>query len=396
MLNPRIDALPDYPFDRLRALLSDLTPPAGLPPLALSVGEPQHEAPALIAETLAQNASLWGRYPPVDGTPEFRAAVAAWLTRRYRLPEGAVDPARHVLPVSGTREALYMAADLAMPATKNGRRPAVLMPNPFYNVYGGAAVMADAEVVYLSATRDNGFLPDLTRLDDDLLARTALLYLCSPANPQGSVADVDYLRHAITLARTHDFVLAMDECYAEIYDETPPPGALEVGAAHGSGFDNVLVFHSLSKRSSAPGLRSGFVAGDPALIAKLRRLRSYAGATVPMPVLAASAALWREERHVAANRALYRAKFDLAGQILNGRFGYVRPPGGFFLWLDVGDGEQAARALWREAAIRVLPGAYLGRPDAAGVNPGASYIRVALVHDRATTADALHRLVKVL
>jgi succinyldiaminopimelate transaminase len=396
MLNPRIDALPDYPFDRLRALLSDFAPPASLPPLALSVGEPQHEAPALIAETLAQNAHLWGRYPPVDGTPEFREAVAAWLTRRYRLPAGAVDPARHVLPVAGTREALYMVADLAVPATKNGRRPAVLMPNPFYHVYGGAGVMAGAEVVYLPATRDSGFLPDLARLDDDLLARTALLYLCSPANPQGSVADADYLERVIALARAHDIVLAMDECYAEIYDRTPPTGALEVAAALGSGLENILVFHSLSKRSSAPGLRSGFVAGDPALIAKFRRLRSYAGATVPMPVLAASAALWREESHVEANRALYRAKFDLADQILNGRFGYVRPPGGFFLWLDVGDGEQAARTLWREAALRVLPGAYLGRPDAAGVNPGVSYIRVALVHDRATTADALHRLVKVL
>lgn len=396
MHNPRTDELPDYPFDRLRTLLGEIKSPCSATPLLLSVGEPQHPPPPLLAEALAAHAHLWGKYPPIEGTPEFREAVTAWLTRRYRLPAGAIDPDRHILPAAGTREALYLAADLAVPEIKRGRRPTVLMPNPFYHVYGGAAAMRGAEPVYLPATRATGFLPDLAAIPDEALERAALFYLCSPANPQGAVASRAYLEAAIALARRHDFVLAIDECYAEIYDRAPPAGGLEACAALGHGLDNVLVFHSLSKRSSAPGLRSGFVAGDPELIARFRRLRSYAAATLPLPVLAASAALWRDETHVEENRALYRAKFGAAERILGNRLGVARPDGGFFLWLDVGDGEKAARTLWSEAAIRVLPGAYMARPGADGDNPGRTYIRVALVHDLATTEQALERIAACL
>lgn len=427
MHNPRIDELADYPFDRLRALLGDATPPAGLAPLVLSIGEPQHAQPKLLTETLAANAHLWNRYPPTEGTPELRAAAARWLTRRFGLAPDAVDPAVHVLSVAGTREALYMAADLAIPETKNGARPMVLMPTPYYHVYSGAAIMRGAEPVFLPATKATGFLPDLDAIGDDVWRRAALFYLCSPANPQGAVASLDYLKRAVALCRRHDVVLAADECYSEIYDETPaagadaskisnpaaepasgflfsrhaPPGALQACAALGGGFDNVLVFHSLSKRSSAPGLRSGFVAGDAALIARFRRLRAYAGAALPLPIQAASIALWSDEAHVEDNRALYRAKFDLAGQILGTRFGFARPAGGFYLWLDVGDGEAAARKLWAQGAIRVLPGAYMSRPVTSesapdGANPGRPYIRVALVHGLDATAEALQRLVKVL
>jgi succinyldiaminopimelate transaminase len=399
MINPRLAALAEYPFDRLRALLGGIAPPPDLEPMILSVGEPRHPPPAMVAEVLARHAEGWGRYPPVEGTPGFRRAVAGWLARRYGLKAGAIDPDRHIIPVSGTREALFMAAALAVPESRDtlargDHRPKVVLPNPFYHTYFGATAMAGAEPVLLPASRATRFLPDLDALDTATLDATALFYLCSPSNPQGAVADTAYLRRAIDLARAHDFVLAVDECYTEIYDRAPPPGALEV--CGDSDFGNVLVFHSLSKRSSVPGLRSGFVAGDERLIAALRRLRTFGGATVPLPVLEAAQALWDDDEHVRANQNLYRQKFDLAEALLGGRFGFFRPEGAFFLWLEVGDDERAAQALWREAAIRVLPGSFLGLPDASGVNPGRGFLRIALIDDPRATQHALQRLARVL
>jgi succinyldiaminopimelate transaminase len=398
--NDRFDRLSDYPFTRLNQLLADVTPPSGVRPLALSLGEPQHAPPALISETLAANAHLWGKYPPVNGTADFRAAVGAWLERRYRLPPGRLDPELSVLPVAGSREALFLTALLAVPQRKAGQTPAVLMPNPFYAVYEGAGLLAGGEPVFLSATRETGFLPDLDALTPAVLERTALFYLCSPGNPQGAAATAGYLARAIGLARRWGFVLAVDECYAEIHNGVEPVGALQVAAGLEDGarspWSNLLVFHSLSKRSSAAGLRSGFVAGDPDLIQGFARLRAYSNAGTPLPVLAAAAALWRDETHVEMNRALYRAKFDAAAAILGDRFGFYRPDGGFFLWLDVGCGEQACRRLWGEAAVRVLPGAYFARTGADGVNPGAAYIRVALVHEPELVAEAAARMVAIL
>lgn len=396
MLNPRLDLLADYPFDRLRALLDGIQPPAELEPMVLSVGEPRHSPSPIVHEVVAANSGLWGRYPPVDGTPEFRGAVAGWLNRRYALPEGLVDADRHILPVAGTREALFLMAAVAIPEERAGSRPIVLMPNPFYQVYFGAAVMSGAEPVYLPATPETGNLPDLARLDDATLERTALMYLCSPANPQGAAADRAFLEKAIGLARRFDFVLAVDECYGDIYDHQPPCGALEACAALGRGVDNLVVFHSLSKRSSVPGLRSGFVAGDSQLISAFRRLRSFGGASVPLPLLAASTALWSDDRYPELNRALYREKLDAAERILENRFGFYRPQGGFFLWLNVGDGEKAAKKLWAEGALRVLPGAFLAKSGASGANPGANYVRVALIDDLPSTQEALRRLVNIL
>jgi len=392
--NPALEALADYPFDRLRALLGDVQPPPGLSPLVLSVGEPRHAPPDLISGALAA-ADGWGRYPPVDGTPAFRDAVTDWLVRRFDLPANMMDPGRHILPVAGTREALFLIAHVAVPRQKHGRQPLVLMPNPFYQVYYAAAVMSGAEPRFLTADASTGHLPDLAALDDEVLRRTSLVYLCSPANPQGSVADVDYLKTAVQLARTHDFVLVVDECYSEIYDQEPPSSALRACSELNAGLGGVLVFHSLSKRSSVPGLRSGFVAGDETLIARFRRLRSFAGASVPLPILDVSAALWRDDAHVAANRNLYRAKFALAERYLGGLHG-LHPPGGFFLWLDVGDGEKVARHLWQTQALRVLPGTYLGRPDASNRNPGAPYVRIALIDGMEATKDALSRLENAL
>jgi aspartate/methionine/tyrosine aminotransferase len=399
MLNARLSGMTDYPFTRLAGLLGKIPPFAGRPVLNLAVGEPQSQPPKIVADTLAANAHDWGRYPPIAGTPAFRSAVAGWLNGRYRLPEGIVDPDRAILPVQGTREALFQIATIA--AQDSGREnAAVLFPNTSYATYAAAGHLAGAEAVPLSTRREQNFLPSLDQLDPALLARTVLLYLCTPSNPEGAVASLDYLKKAIGLARQHDFVLAVDECYAEIWDKAPPAGALEAAVSLGGDsedpFANVIVFHSLSKRSSAAGLRSGFVAGDRKVIALMQRLRTYASSAPPLPIMAASAALWADEAHAVEIRDMYRAKVDLAQKSLGGRANFYRPAGGFFLWLEVGDGEAAAVKLWRDAAIRVLPGAYLGRRDADGVNPGDRFIRVALVHDNETLGPALDRVADLL
>ncbi|HEV2677705.1 MAG TPA: aminotransferase class I/II-fold pyridoxal phosphate-dependent enzyme [Aliidongia sp.] len=396
LINERLDRLGENPFTRLNALLAPITPRANERPVLLSVGEPQHAPPAFLAETITANGDLWNRYPPVTGTDEYRLAVTQWLTRRYRLKPGALDPARHALILCGTKEGLYLATQLAVPQVETGRKPVVLLPNPFYLVYRGAAAMAGAEIQPMPATRATGFLPDFDAIPPATLERTSLAFLCSPANPQGAVAGLDYLKRAILLAREYDFILVVDECYSEIWDKAPPVGALEACQALGDGFANVLVFHSLSKRSNAAGLRCGFVTGDEKLLARFQTFRSFGAAQVPMPLQAGAAALWREETHVEANRALYRSKFDIAERILGGRHGFYRPQGGFFLWLEVGDSEAAARRLWQEAAIKALPGNYIGVPDESGHNPGDGFLRVALVHDDATLTGALERLAQVL
>lgn len=396
MYNSRLDGLTEYPFQRLTELLADLDPPAQVTPVAMSIGEPQHAAPDLIQTELRHHASAWNKYPPTNGTVAYREAVADWLGRRYNLTSGLIDPHKNILPVAGTREGLFMAAQLTVPPQKQGQTPAVLMPNPFYQVYLGAAVMAGADPVLVPATKDTGFLPDFTVIEPAVLDRTALAYLCSPANPQGAVASLDDLTAAVKLARKHDFVLVSDECYSEIYSNDAPPGIMQACDALGGDLSNVLVFNSLSKRSSAPGIRAGFAAGDPDLIAKFQRLRAHAGAVQPLPVMAAATALWRDETHVEANRALYRQKFDSAADIFGERFGFTKPAGGFFLWLDVGDSETITRKLWTDAGVKVLPGAFLSRSDSRGTSPGDSYIRVALVHDYETTTTALRRMFDIL
>jgi aspartate/methionine/tyrosine aminotransferase len=387
----RLDSLGEFPFRRLAGLLADLPPPSDRPVLDLGIGEPQHPVPALLTETLARHAESWNRYPPPTGTPSFRRTVLRWLSRRNALAEDALDPDRYVLPVAGTKEALFLAAMLAVDRMPKVR-PAILMPTPFYAVYFGATVMAGAEPVLLPSLAEHGFLPDLDAIPVETLARTVAFYLCTPANPQGAVADRDYLARAIALARRHGFLLFLDECYAELWDREPPPGGLDVALNDTGSIEQVLVFHSLSKRSNAAGLRSGFVAGDPRLIQAFTKLRAYAAAVQPVPVMAAAEALWSDETHVEENRRLYRQKFDVAEQRLAGRFGFFRPPAGFFLWLDVGDGVEATKRLWREAGLKVLPGAYLDGPDPIS----GPYVRLALVHELGTIADALDRFATTL
>jgi len=382
------------PFVRLRELLGDAPP--GKPAISLAVGEPQHAVPSFVGPVLAAHLAEFGRYPMNKGLEEFCAAAATWLGRRFHLPR-PIDPATEVLVLNGSREGLFLAA-IAAERWVNGRvgRPAMLMPNPFYGAYEAGALAANCEPVYLPTTAKNGFLPDLDSLSEDLLKRTVAFYLASPANPQGSVADPAYLTRLVGLARRFGFVLFADECYSEIYTQRPPASALE---AAGPDFRNVIVFQSLSKRSNLPGMRVGFVAGDAKFVAHFLELRNVASPQVPLPAQRVAIAAYGDEEHVDENRRLYGMKFDLADQILGGRYGYRRPAGGFLLWLDVsahGGDEAVTLRLWREAGVRVIPGSYLARDQADGSNPGAGYIRVAMVQDQATTAEALHRLVEVL
>ncbi len=382
------------PFVRLTDLIAGIAP--GKSVINLSVGEPQHPIPDFVGPVLAANLAEFGRYPANKGTEPFRNAVVQWLSRRYTLAK-PVDPEKEVLVLNGTREGLFLGAIAARRYLGDrAGKPAVLIPNPFYAAYSAGAVAADCEPVYLPATRASGFLPDLEALDDALLKRTVAFYLASPSNPQGAVASRDYLDRLAALSRRYGFLVFADECYCEIYSKDRPAGMLE---AAGAGFPNTVVFHSLSKRSNLPGLRVGFAAGDKDFLAAFLELRNVAAPQVPGPMQHVAVAAYNDEAHVEKNRELYNAKFDLADQIIGDRYGYKRPAGGFFLWLDVsqyGGSEHVTKRLWSEAGVRVVPGRYLAREQADGSNPGADYIRVAMVQDAAATGEALHRIVAVL
>lgn len=379
----RFSNLPAYAFPRLRALLDHH--PAGGPVRHMTIGEPKHAFPSWVSDIMAEHSAGFNSYPANDGTPDLQAAISEWVSRRFGV---AIDPATQVMAVNGTREALYNAAMALCPETKNGARPVILMPNPFYQVYMIAAMSVGAEPIFVPATAETGFLPDYASLPVDVLNRTRIAYLCSPSNPQGAIASYDYWADLIRLAEQYDFQIFADECYSEIYRDAAPVGALQVAADLGADPERVVIFHSLSKRSNLPGLRSGFIAGGPQSIAHCKQLRSYTGAPIPGPIQIASAAVWRDEAHVVENRALYREKFDLADRILGDVDGYHSPQAGFFLWLHVDDGEEAALRLWRETGVRVLPGRYLSKETEHGT-PGAPYIRVALVAPKDETEAGL-------
>lgn len=381
----RFSNLPEYAFPRLRKLLDST--PAGGEVVHLTIGEPRHPMPDFVGEVLAANMDGFAKYPPNEGTPELLGAISGWIGRRYDVDVG---PER-IMALNGTREGLFNAALALSPETKNGKKPVVLIPNPFYQVYAVAAVEVGAEPVFVPATEETGFLPDFAALPAEILDRATIAYLCSPANPQGSVASRDYLAGLLHLAQQHDFRLFADECYCELYRTAPPPGALQVAVAEGIDPERVAVFHSLSKRSNLPGLRSGFVAAGAESMKHIRQLRAYSGAPLPLPIQRVSERVWAEESHVVANRALYRQKYEDAAEIFAGVNSFRLPEGGFFLWLPVEDGEQAALKLWRETGVRVLPGAYLAR-EVGGHNPGKGYIRVALVAPREETQRGLMRL----
>ena len=382
----RFSNLPAYAFPRLRALL-DVHPPGG-DVLHMTIGEPRHEPPDFVGEMLAERADGFAKYPPNEGTEELRGAISDWLKRRY----GAdVDPETCIMALNGTREGLFNACLALSPETKNSQKPAILVPNPFYQVYAVAAVASGADPIFLPATAETGFLPDLDAIKPEVLNRTTVFYLCSPSNPQGAVASRGYWAALLDLAETHDFRIFADECYSEIYRSEAPAGLLEVAQENGADPERVVIFHSLSKRSNLPGLRSGFVAAGPQSMQRIQQLRAYAGAPLPLPIQDVSARVWREEDHVEKSRARYQTKYGIADNVLGGLSGYAPPDGGFFVWLKVKDGEETALRLWTETGIRVLPGAYLGRDTDTG-NPGAGYIRIAMVAHENELEDGLTRL----
>jgi len=397
-MNPRLGSLHTYPFEKLAKLMAGALAPAQLPPIPLYIGEPQHEPPLLVLEALRQGVTRLGAYPATAGTLELRSAAARWLERRFSLRGGSVDPATMVLPVNGTREALFA---LVQAAVDTSQAPLVITPNPFYQIYEGAALLAGATPYYLNATAANHFAPDLDAVPKAVLDRTQVLFLCSPGNPTGAVLTRRYLAHALDLAERHDFIVAADECYAEIFPDeaAPPPSLLEVAQETGRDrFQRCIVFHSLSKRSSVPGLRSGFVAGDPELMRRFLLYRTYQGGAMSPMVQMASRVAWDDDAHVRVNRQLYREKFDRVLPILSPVLDVQRPAGAFYLWVDIeGDDERFTRDLVTRQNVTVLPGSYLGRATEQG-NPGAGRVRLSLtatVEDCVTAATRIRDFIKV-
>lgn len=393
-MNPDLLNLQPYPFEQLRQLFADLQPPADKSHIALSIGEPKHPSPRFVMQALAENLDKLSNYPLTKGMPELRESIAGWLQRRFKLQ--GLDGESQVLPVNGTREGLFAFAQAVVTA---GPDALVLSPNPFYQIYEGAALLAGAQPVFINCNEDNGFLPDFDSVSDEQWQRCQLLFLCSPGNPTGAITPIAQLQQLIRLAQQHDFIIASDECYSEIYfdEDNPPPGLLQACAAMGEhDYRNCVVFHSLSKRSNLPGLRSGFVAGDADVLAKFLLYRTYHGCAMPPHHQVASVAAWDDEAHVVANRSLYREKFQAVIATLDGQLNVSLPDAGFYLWPKTPIPEtDFARALYSEEHITVLPGTYLAR-EAQGINPGRNRVRMALVAELDQCVEAAQRMVHLL
>ena len=391
-MNPELDKLHPYPFEKLATLKQGAIPPTSLEHIALSIGEPKHAAPSFVQEILKQSLNGLSSYPLTKGSLELRQAIVQWLTNRFQLPANSLDAEQHVLPVTGTREALFAFAQAVIDRT---RAPQILMPNPFYQIYEGAALLAGAEPVYLNTTAQNGFVPDFDSVSDATWQRCQLLYLCSPGNPTGTVIDSDTLQRLINLAQKHDFIIASDECYSEIYfDESQPPtGLLQVAAAMGNNdYSHCVAFHSLSKRSNLPGLRSGFVAGDAQVIQKFLKYRTYHGCAMPPHHQAASIAAWQDETHVQENRQLYRQKFAAVLEILQPLMAVEHPDAAFYLWPETPiDDKEFAKGLYAQQNVTVLPGSFLSR-SADGIQPGQNRVRMALVAPLEECIEAANRI----
>ena len=379
----RFSNLPAYAFPRLRALLEPHAP--GGEVVHMTIGEPKHAFPAWVTDIIVENAAGFNSYPDNNGIEPLRLAIADWVHRRY---SATLDPDTQIMVLNGTREGLYNATMALCPEQKNGQQPVILTPNPFYQVYMMAALSTGAKPVFVPATAATGHLPDYGSLPADVLNRVTAAYICSPANPQGAVASRDYWTDLIALAEQYDFRIFADECYSEVYRDTPPVGALQMAQELGSDPERVTIFHSLSKRSNLPGLRSGFVAGGPQSIARIKQLRAYAGTPLSGPLQVAAAVVWADEDHVTQSRTLYQEKYAIADDVMGSVQGYQPPEAGFFLWLPVDDGETAALKLWQETGVRVLPGAYLAQGE-PGQNPGTGYIRVAMVAPKQQTQRGL-------
>ncbi|MEY3219667.1 MAG: succinyldiaminopimelate transaminase [Pseudomonadota bacterium] len=390
MMNPDLNKLQSYPFEKLNKLKAGLSPPLDLSHLALFIGEPKHSTPEFIKETLIENLHGLANYPITKGEDTLRETIANWLKQRFHLDH--IDPAKQILPVNGTREALFSFAQAVIDREKN---PVVLMPNPFYQIYEGAAFLAGAEPVFINCPANKHFYPDFERVDKETWQRCQLLYLCSPNNPTGAVLDLKTLQKLINLAEKHDFIIASDECYSELYfdEENPPIGLLQAAEQMGNHtFKRCVVFHSLSKRSNVPGLRSGFVAGDAKILEKFFLYRTYHGCAMPPPIQKASIAAWKDEEHVKENRALYREKFKAFFEILSPVMPLQMPQAGFYFWLQTPFEEELfTQRLFEQQHITVLPGSYLSRKTALG-NPGENRVRIALVASVEECTEAAQRI----
>ncbi len=394
-MNPDLSRLQPYPFQKLSKLFAGITPPPDLPPVSLSIGEPKHPTPALVLDAIRSNLEGLASYPATLGKPSLREAIAAWIGRRYGIP--APDPALEVLPVNGSREALFAFAQTVIDRTRPD--PVVVSPNPFYQIYEGAALLAGARPVFLPQLPENNFAPGFEQLDEATWSKAQLVFVCSPGNPTGRVMTPAEWEQLFALSDRHGFVIAADECYSEIYfDEARPPlGALEIAHRLGrTGYPRLVVFSSLSKRSNAPGMRSGFVAGDREFLKAFLLYRTYHGSAMGLTVQAASEAAWRDEAHVVENRRQYAEKFRAVLQILAPVCDAVQPEAGFYLWLRVpGDDAVFARELMRQYNVSVLPGSYLAR-EADGINPGRGFVRLALVAPLAECVAGAERLAACL
>lgn len=391
-MNHALNQLQPYPFEKLRALLGGVAANPDKRAIALSIGEPKHSSPAFVKQALADNLDQMAVYPTTQGIPALREAISQWCERRFQVPAGWLDPARHVLPVNGTREALFAFTQTVVRRDVGGL---VVSPNPFYQIYEGAALLAGAAPHYLPCLDQNGFNPDFDAVSAQVWQRCQILFLCSPGNPTGALVPMPTLKKLIALADEHDFVIAADECYSELYfdEDAPPPGLLTACAELGrSDFKRCVVFHSLSKRSNLPGLRSGFVAGDAEILKAFLLYRTYHGCAMPVQTQLASIAAWEDEAHVLANRDLYREKFDAVLDILTPVLDVKRPDGSFYLWAKVPmDDAEFCRQLFEQEHVTVVPGSYLSR-EVDGLNPGAGRVRMALVAPMSECVEAAERI----
>ena len=391
-MNPELDKLHPYPFEKLSVLKSSVTPNSEVKHIALSIGEPKHQAPEIVMKELQQQLSGVSAYPLTKGIPELRQAITDWLTQRFNLPKESLNPEEHIIPVNGTREALFAFAQAVIDRSKN---PLIVMPNPFYQIYEGAAYLSGAEPFYINTTAENNYLPDFDTVSEETWSRCQLLYVCSPGNPTGAVIDKPTLQKLINLSEKHDFIIASDECYSEIYfnENNPPVGLLEAAAEMGNtDYSRCVVFHSLSKRSNLPGLRSGFVAGDKNILGKFLKYRTYHGCAMPLHHQKASITAWQDEKHVEENRALYQKKFTDVLEILQPVLDVKKPDASFYLWAKTPNSdEDFAKNLFAEQNITVLPGSYLSR-ESQGINPGSQHVRMALVASYEECIEAAQRI----
>ena len=382
----RFENLPLYAFTRLRELF-DGVESAGRE-ISMTIGEPRHPFPEWVTDIIVKNSAGFNDYPANEGIPELKKEIVDWIQRRYLV---SLDPQKNILALNGTREGLYNSLIALCPEKKNSSRPIVLIPNPFYQVYMASSLTVNAEPYFVEAAPQNNHFPDFSAVPKDILQRTAGVFLCSPSNPQGAVATIEYWIELLKLAEQYDFTIFADECYSEIYRDKAPVGALEALNTIAADPERLVAFHSLSKRSNLPGLRSGFLATGPENLKRLSQLKSYGGAPLPKPLQYAAAAVWKDEEHVKENRKLYAVKYKMADDILSGLEGYTSPEAGFFLWIKVQDSEKTSLNLWQETGVRVLPGAYLAQ-EKNGKNPGQDFIRVALVAEQKITEEALTKM----